>query len=276
MAVLMEILQRRPKFLAGTELIYDAKALFARREMLKAEVTGLPSSIDPNELLQTELSFARAADRVTTASRLEEREFRKAGVPDVDVLGYPVDLHPTQRPFNAWQDFLFVGRMEEEDSPNVDSVVWFVNEVLPLIDKLTTSMPRVVLVGRTKATRVKALQSPRVIIVGEMEDVRPWYENCRVFIAPTRFAAGLPLKVCDAAAVGIPVVGTDLIFTELGWQRIPVLRSGTSAADFAKSCVEVYDNEAVWRDLRATQLDLVNKCFSRSIFDAQLKRIFGA
>jgi len=109
-----------------------------------------------------------------------------------------------------------------------------------------------------------------------MEDVRPWYENCRVFIAPTRFAAGLPLKVCDAAAVGIPVVGTDLIFTELGWQRSPVLRSGTSAADFARSCVDAYDNEAVWRDLRATQLDLVNKCFSRSVFDAQLQRIFGA
>jgi len=168
MAVLMEILQRKPKFLAGAEVIYDAEALFARREMLKTEVTGLQSSIDSNELLRTELAFARAADRVTTVSRLEEREFRKAGVPDVDVLGYPVDLDPTQRPFKARQDFLFVGRMEEEDSPNVDSVVWFVNEVLPLIDKLTTSMPRVVLVGRTKATRVKALQNPRVIIVGEM------------------------------------------------------------------------------------------------------------
>jgi len=65
----------------------------------------------------------------------------------------------------------------EEDSPNVDSVVWFVNEVLPLIDKLTMSMPRVVLVGRTKATRMKALQSPRVIIVGEMEDVRHRWGN---------------------------------------------------------------------------------------------------
>ena len=35
--------------------------------------------------------------------------------------------------------------------------------------------------------------------------------SCKVFIAPTRFAAGIPHKVHEATANGIPCVTTELL-----------------------------------------------------------------
>lgn len=203
-------------------MIYDAEAIFARREILKSEILGLAAlTVDPSELLHTELTFARDADRVIAVSPLELEEFRAAGVTKVNLLAHAVDLVPTSRTFGGRQHFLFVGRLEENDSPNVDSVVWFATEVLPVIDRLAGSAPHLVLVGRANAPRIRALNGPRVNVIGEIEDVRPWYETCRVFVAPTRFSAGIPLKVCEAAAAGIPVVATDLVFAQLGWQVYP-------------------------------------------------------
>ena len=230
MAALAEVRDRRPDLFEDIELIYDAEAIFARREMMRLAIEGVAApTIDPDELLRSELGFAGSADRVITVSPIEQAEFRKAGVARVDVLAHAVDVVRTDKPFRGRQDFLFVGRLEEDDSPNVDSVVWFITEVLPLIDQLMDAAPRVFLVGRANAPRIKALESTRIILVGEVDNVRPWYESCRIFVAPTRFAAGIPLKVCEAGAGGIPVVATDLVFAQLGWSGRPEFRSGTSA-----------------------------------------------
>ena len=232
-------------------------------------------TIDPDELLRSELGFARSADRVITVSPIEREEFLRGGVTKADVLAHAVDIAPTETPFRGRQDFLFVGRLEEDDLPNVDFVVWFVNEVMPLIDEATETAPRVFLAGRARASRIKALESTRVVLLGEVEDIRPWYDTCRIFVAPTRFAAGIPLKVCEAGAAGIPVVATDLVFEQLGWKGKRTFRSGSTPEDFAKACVEVYTNEPLWNTIREAELELVEKAFSRSVFNLQLGTIFA-
>ena len=276
MAALAEVRERRPELFKDVELIYDAEAIFARREMLKLSIPGVAkSTIDPNELLRSELGFARCADRVITVSPIEREEFLRGGVTKVDVLAHAVDISPTETPFRFRQDILFVGRLEEDDSPNVDLVVWFVNKVMPLIDAAMDSAPRVFLVGRARAPRIRALESARVILLGEIEDIQPWYDSCRIFVAPTRFAAGIPLKVCEAAAAGIPVVATDLVFEQLSWKGKRPFRSGSTAEHFAKACVQVYTNESLWNSIRKSELKLVEKAFSRLVFNQQLGAIFA-
>ena len=58
---------------------------------------------------------------------------------------------------------------------------------------------------------------PRVTLIGTVGDVMPLYQQHRVFIAPTRFAAGLPYKLHEAASFGLPAVTTSLLAGQLGW-----------------------------------------------------------
>jgi glycosyltransferase involved in cell wall biosynthesis len=83
------------------------------------------------------------------------------------------------------------------------------------------------------------------------------YNANRVFVAPTRFAAGAPYKVYEAASFGIPVVTTDLLCKQLGWESGgEILSSGVSDSEqFAKHVVALYRDPELWRLIRANAAD---------------------
>ena len=51
---------------------------------------------------------------------------------DVAVIGHMRDLRPTPKAFAQRAGMLFVGAIHQADSPNFDSLGWFVDHVLPL------------------------------------------------------------------------------------------------------------------------------------------------
>ena len=87
------------------------------------------------------------------------------------------------------------------------------------------------------------------VFLGFVEDLSEWYEKCRLFIAPARFAAGIPLKIIEAASKGIPVVATALARNQLGWTEEELISVNT-AEGFADACVRVYSEAPLWHQLR--------------------------
>jgi glycosyltransferase involved in cell wall biosynthesis len=73
-----------------------------------------------------------------------------------------------------------------------------------------------------------------------------------VFIAPTRYAAGTPYKVYEAASFGLPVVATELLREQIGWEDSKELLSVDHADPemFARNVVELYRDAALWQTLR--------------------------
>src|SRR5207253_7021477 len=88
-----------------------------------------------------------------------------------------------------------------------------------------------------------------VELLGAVEDLVPLYNRARVFIAPTRFSAGVPLKVYEAAAHGLPVVATDLLARQLGWEPgEDLLAAPASDPDaFASACARLHDDADLWQ-----------------------------
>jgi glycosyltransferase involved in cell wall biosynthesis len=67
------------------------------------------------------------------------------------------------------------------------------------------------IVGRNPNSKVKALASlPGVRVIGQVEDVRPYYAEAKVAVAPFRYGGGTKLKVLEAMALGVPVVATPV------------------------------------------------------------------
>ncbi|MEG8026173.1 glycosyltransferase family 4 protein [Sphingomonas aurantiaca] len=124
----------------------------------------------------------------------------------VFVLPHPVAIRAGTAPFGDRQDFLFVGRLtgSSSQSPNIDSVTWFLTAVMPVLDSLIGTGYRLHVVGRVESAEIEALASDRVVLHGVVEDLQPLYDRCRVFVAPTRYAAGIPLKVVEAMGEGFP------------------------------------------------------------------------
>jgi glycosyltransferase involved in cell wall biosynthesis len=92
------------------------------------------------------------------------------------------------------------------------------------------------------------------------------YEQARVFVAPTRFAAGIPLKLCEAAAHGVPIVATSLLARQLGWHPETHLLTADTAEEFAAQCVRLYHDHDLWRHLRTNALRAVQADFDSTSF----------
>lgn len=101
---------------------------------------------------------------------------------------------------------VFTGQMDYR--PNVEAVVSFAKESLPLIAQRFAGATFAI-VGRQPAPAVTALtQSPSIIVTGAVADVRGWLAAADVIVAPLRTARGVQNKVLEAMAMARPVVAS--------------------------------------------------------------------
>ena len=274
MKVFQRILASHPEWFDDSNVIYDAEAVFAARGITRQQLNGTPMSAEEAaNLLREEMALAAYADCVVSVSDSESRTFRKHGVDRVHVLGHVLPAAPTCRPFNERSGFLFAGAMREEASPNVDSIIWFVREVFPRIRAGLGSEITLTIAGDNKLERVRQLAGPSVRVVGRFPDLTELYDSARVFIAPTRYAAGIPHKVHEAAARGLPVVATPLLASQLGWQDGVAFLVGKDAESFAAKCIELHASEALWTKLREAGLERIRMECSKELFQSQLTTI---
>ena len=105
---------------------------------------------------------------------------------------------------------VFVGVMDYW--ANIDAVLWFANDVLPLVLRHTPSA-RFAIVGSRPSPAVLALaRNPGVIVTGTVLDVRPYVAHAAVSIAPLRIARGIQNKVLEAMSMAKAVVASGPAF----------------------------------------------------------------
>jgi sugar transferase (PEP-CTERM/EpsH1 system associated) len=103
--------------------------------------------------------------------------------------------------------FVFTGTMDYP--PNVDAVVWFATEILPVIRR-TVPAAQFYIVGNGPSAEVRRLaQIDGVFVTGRVPDVRPYIEHATAGVAPMRIARGIQNKVLEAMSLGKAVVLTS-------------------------------------------------------------------
>lgn len=276
MSKLNPIIRNQPKLFAGAKIIYDAEALFSLRHIEQKRLKGKRvSSQDRQRILGEEVSLAAGCDRVISVSEQESQEFLRYGFKDVYTLGHALDVSPTPNDFAARKDILFVGAIHEPDSPNADSVLWFCRKILPKIQKALGAQLNLIIVGLMHPDVEEQLDKKSIQVKGVVKDLTRLYDECRVFVAPTRFSAGLPLKVLGAAAHGLPVVATALTGSQLGWNHDEELLLAEGEESFAAACIRLYQDRDLWQRLRQNALKRVATECSPESFAEQLKAVIG-
>jgi hypothetical protein len=249
-------------------VVYDAEALYAEREIVMHDVLGHPLAADQaKRMFDDELALAADAQIVLTVSQGAADTFTRAGNKDVRILGYSVTPRPTPPAYEQRGGFLFVGPTRAEGEPNSDAVIWFADEVLPLLRERFGRDVGLTVVGMTGARNVLMRAAAGLDIRGVLPDLFEVYSRARVFVAPTRFAAGIPLKVYDAAAHGVPTVITPILARAVGWTHERETLVAASPADFASACHRLHEDRELWERIRSAALEQVRKDCSVASFD---------
>lgn len=110
-------------------------------------------------------------------------------------------------------DLLFTGNMQYE--PNVNCVKYVVEHVMPL---LVNEYPHIqfVAAGMNPAKELQLIKSRNLQLTGWVDDLRNYYQQSRIFIAPMQIGIGMQNKILEAMSMGLPVITTSLANNAIG------------------------------------------------------------
>ncbi len=267
-------------------LILDTEAVAALREAARqplagaedrqdAGATGRAEEFDLSGAIGRELVNAAQCERVIAVSESEAALLRAHGLQRVSVIGHMREIRETPRPWKDRAGMLFVGAIHAMDAPNYDSLCWFVDEVLPLVEQELGWETRLTIVGYTAPSvdLSRFADHARITLRGALADLQPVYNQHRIFVAPTRFAAGIPYKVHSAASYGLPVVATEILRRQLQWEngREILAAEDTDPVSFARHIVELYRSEELWQTIRTGALARLRAENSREAYIAAVR-----
>ena len=257
-------------------VIYDAEAIFAKREILRAELEGRGfSEEEKSGLFRKEFNIMGAADVIVTVSE-EERQLILADAPhgDVAVWGFTHELHKPTTAFSDRRDLLFVGGFMSGHPPNIDGVRHFANELFP---KVLKELPdaRFVIVGSQPPDVILKLASDQIVVTGFVEDLTEYYEKCRIFIAPIRFGAGINYKLTEAMSYGIPSVISSFTALGLNVSDGREVLIANDDAEFIAKTVRLYQDESLWYSVQRAAQDFIGQHCSAETMKRKLEDILN-
>lgn len=260
-----------------TPFVLDTEAIEAARDAAAAALDPAGADFDLSSALAQEFRNATICRHVTAVNQAEVDLLRGMGLPQVSVLGTIRDPDPTPRGFAERRNILFIASIHQTDSPNFDSLRWYRDEILPELIALMKTPPTLTFIGYTALDiDLSELEdNPFIEVRGSVDDIRPAYDSHRLFIAPTRYAAGTPYKVYETASYGLPCVATSLLARQLGWTpgeeiaSVPV----NDAKGFAAEIARLYRDETTWMAMRTAALRRLDAENGRAQFDATVRTI---
>lgn len=242
------------------KIIYNSVDLQFLRELRRAQLEGDQAAIaQAEQIKQRELQWFRMSDVVFTVSDYE-RDLLMQELPEKTVVTIPTFFYQPPFPIGMQApsreertDITFVGGFNH--SPNIDGVLWFVREIIPLIQ---IHLPQVHfnIIGSNPTPSILALANDKIHVTGFIPDeaLEQYYTRSRVVVAPLRYGAGVKGKIIEAVARGIPVVTTSIGIEGIRQSENIVTVCDTAEA-FAIHTIDLYRNEERWQFIRKQQID---------------------
>lgn len=212
---------------------------------------------------ESELELISKVDATITHSTFE-RDLLAQLVPSAPVVVWPFmfEFHGTRAAIADRRDICFLGGYRH--APNVDAVLFFVREVLPLI-RAEEPGARFIAAGANPPPEVLNLAGQHVEVTGLIDDLRDLFDRCRVFVCPLRVGAGTKGKVSTAMSYGIPVVSTSCGAEGMDLIDGDQVLIADDPKALAAACLRVYRDEALWGRLSLAGQALVREKHSLDI-----------
>ena len=269
--MLQTCLNNLPKDTPRPQVIADVESLFSIRakshdHLKRTGEIAMAQDLADHPMLHEELNALKEFDQLWAVSQLEADLLHNSGQQTVHLVSHSFAVSDRRPTPNNTAGLLFMGAMNHPGLPNLDSLLWLADAVLPALrlQPLQPEQAPLTVIGpyrddlvRPLLERIKAVWP--VIHLGAVAEVEPILRRHRVLLAPTRFAAGLPHKVQHGMAMGIPVVTTELIASQMGWSNGEGPMASNNAWEFASHIARLYNDPGLWEQVQAAGLACISR-----------------
>jgi LmbE family N-acetylglucosaminyl deacetylase/glycosyltransferase involved in cell wall biosynthesis len=258
-----------------SSVIYDTIDLHWVRFERKASLA------DDDELLRKvgeykaiELSNASSSDITLTVTEDEKKTLLQEN-PDLSVSVLP-NIHEVVNdvpPFSERKDLMFIGGYEHQ--PNEDAMMYFVEDILPLIRKKIPGI-RLFVVGSKPSEKILGLASDNVEVTGYVKNISPYFKQSRLFVSPLRYGAGMKGKIGQSMSFGLPVVTTRVGAEGMGLKDGETALIADTVDNFSQAVVRLYNDEVLWNTISENGLSHIDKNYSKTATRKRIADILGS
>lgn len=202
-----------------------------------------------------ELCIYRKADAVITVSMEdasailnESPDIKCEIVPNIHEINL-CDVRPEKN------TLIFVGGFNHH--PNVDAVLHFYNEILPLIKNEIPDI-KFMVVGNIPPKEIRELENESVKVTGHVPVTSPYLHRSCISVAPLRYGAGMKGKIGEAMAHGVPVVTTSVGAQGMGLTDRKNVLIANSPRTFADAVVELLNDKSLYETIKKNAIQLIN------------------
>src|ERR1035437_5401323 len=224
-------------------------------------------AIEHRRLLKYEHDVFQYFDNKTIISEQDKNLIQHPQKQEIKVVPNGVDSNYFKAiPYEKEFELLFNGNMNYP--PNIESVEYLVNKILPLVWKKLPNV-RLLISGASPNNKVLALKSDRVKVSGWVDDIRENFAKSRILVAPMLTSIGLQNKLLEAMAMQLPCITSTLANNALGAKHneqimvadtpeqfaqyiIELLQDGTKAKKIAANGYKFVINNFNWQTTTAT------------------------
>ena len=139
-------------------------------------------------------------------------------------------------------ELLFTGNMSYP--PNVQSAIYLVEEIMPLVWKDIPSC-NLLISGANPVSKIKNLANELVTIRPWIDDIRKSYSESKIFIAPMLLGSGLQNKLLEAMSMKLPCITSELANNALEAEEGSAILVGKNKEQFAQHIIELIKNPSL-------------------------------
>lgn len=215
------------------------------------------------------ISAADASIVVSTVEKeILDKELPQA---NVKVLPLIMSVPGARSKFSDRSDIVFVGGFQH--LPNVDAVIYFTNEIMPLLHKINPLI-KFHIVGSKVPEKITSLASDNIIVHGFIEDLESFLDNMKVSVAPLRYGAGIKGKVATAMANGLPVVASKIAVEGMGLTNHENILVAENPEEYVQLILDIYNNSDLWEKISRNGVQYADNAWGASSYLNELDKIF--
>lgn len=232
----------------GVPVIFHTIDLHFLRMFREGEIKNDSIILEAAEHMKLKETAAILNSDMTIVVSTSEKELLQNELPDavVEVLPLIMDINNSISALKDRKGIVFVGSFAH--SPNVDAVLFFVREVMPILRQRLKDFTFYV-IGANPPDAIKKLETNDVVIKGYVKDLEEIYNSIRVSVAPLRFGAGIKGKVAGALSAGIPSVATSCAVEGMGCVNEVNILIADSPEEIADSIDLLYTDDELWKKI---------------------------
>ena len=233
---------RHAKFLYHTS---DVHFLRMEREAELSSDEGIKQAAA--EMRTLELGIMSQVDSIIVHSSVE-KELLSPLVPEthINVFQWAIPIQGTNVPYSARSDIAFVGGYQHQ--PNVDAVLYFVEQVFPLIQEMIPDV-RFFAIGSNPPPPLIKLASESVVITGFVDDLSAILDGIKVAVAPLRYGAGIKGKIATTLSFGLPCVASSIAAEGMGLASEENILIADQPVEFGAAILRLYTDKELWNKI---------------------------